>query len=52
MVKNLYKQFIDLLREQYPALSLKNVIEDIEKAVESFGIEVKYSDMSHIKSSE
>lgn len=52
MVKNLYKQFIDLLREQYPALSLKNVIEDIENAVENFGIEVKYSDMLHIKSSE
>lgn len=52
MVKNLYKQFVNLLRDQYPALSLKNVIEDIESAVENFGIEVKYSDMSHIKSSE
>lgn len=52
MEKNLYEQFVSLLRKKYPALSLKNVIEDIEKAVENFGIEVKYSDMSHINSSE
>ena len=49
--KNLYKQFVSLLREEYPALSLRKVVEDIEDAVERFGIEVKYSDMSHIKTS-
>lgn len=52
MEKNLYEQFVSLLREKYPALSLRKVIEDIEDAVERFGIEVKYSDMSHIKASE
>ena len=49
--KNLYEQFVSLLREKYPTLSLRKVIEDIEDSIESFGIEVKYSDMSHIKTS-
>lgn len=52
MQTNLYQKFVTLLREQYPALSIENTIKDIEKAVETFGIEIKYSDMSHINSTE
>lgn len=52
MGEKLYEQFVDLLREKHPELTLDKVITDIEAAVESFGIKVKYSDMLHIKTSE
>lgn len=52
MDEKLYERIVSLLRQEYPELSLDNVITDIEKAVEDFGIKVKYSDMSHIKSNE
>lgn len=47
-----YVKIIEIIREISPQLSLKNVIEDIEKAVESIGISVKYSDMSHLETSD
>ena len=47
-----YENIVDLLRKEYPALSLDSVVDNIEEAVEKFGVKVKYSDMSHIQSDE
>lgn len=44
-----YEKIIELIREIAPPISLTNVILDIEKAVERIGIDVKYSDMTHLK---
>lgn len=46
-----YVKIVEIIREIAPQLSLKNVIEDIEEAVESVGISVKYSDMTHLETS-
>lgn len=51
MTMTLYEKFTTLLKETYPILNTKNIIEDLEKAIEEFGIEIKYSDMFHIKNS-
>lgn len=52
MADNLYANFVNILRKKHPSLSLRNVIYDIEDAVEKFGVTVKYSDMTHIKTAE
>lgn len=44
-----YEKIVTIIREIAPQLSLDKVIEDIEKAVESIGISVKYSDMTHLE---
>ncbi|MBF0715349.1 ImmA/IrrE family metallo-endopeptidase [Gemelliphila palaticanis] len=43
-----YADFIEKLRGLIPEFSLENIINDIEKAVESKGIEVMYSEMKNI----
>ena len=43
-----YERIVELIRKIAPPLSLKNVIVDIEEAVESIGIDVRYSDMTHL----
>ncbi|MEQ9810289.1 ImmA/IrrE family metallo-endopeptidase [Streptococcus jiangjianxini] len=52
MNTDLYKDYVNALRKEYPSLSLESTIDDIEKTIETFGITVKYSDMSHIKTDE
>ena len=43
-----YERIVELIRKIAPPLALENVIVDIEEAVESIGIDVKYSDMTHL----
>lgn len=38
--------FADGLRQQRPSFSMKNIVNDVEKCIESIGIKVFYSDMS------
>ena len=47
-----YEKIVEIIREIAPQLSLENIIEDIEKAVESIGISIKYSDMTHLEISD
>lgn len=51
-MNELYEQFVNLLRQEFPVLNLKDVIKDIEGSVEQFGINIKYSDMLHINTDE
>lgn len=46
MKENEVRQFADKLREQKPNFSMKNIVNDVEKCIESIGIKVFYSDMS------
>lgn len=43
-----YERIVELIRKIAPPLALENIIVDIEEAVESIGIDVKYSDMTHL----
>ena len=43
-----YERIVELIRKIAPPLALENVIVDIEEAVESIGIDVRYSDMTHL----
>lgn len=45
---NNYENIVNIIREIAPQLSFENVLIDIEEAVESIGISVKYSDMTHL----
>lgn len=46
MNKEQIREIIALIREVYPVLSLERIVDNIESGVESFGIQIKYSDMS------
>lgn len=43
-----YERTIELLREIAPPLSLKSLKQDLTEAIRNIGINVKYSDMSHL----
>lgn len=44
-----YPDLVDIVREFIEEFNLEDVIDDIEKAIESAGIDVRYSDMSGLK---
>lgn len=43
-----YEKIVELIRKIAPPLSLKSTKEDLAKAIRNIGINVKYSDMSHL----
>ena len=47
-----YERIVELIREIAPPLSLKSTKEDLAKAIRNIGINVKYSDMSHLPKDE
>ena len=47
-----YERIVELIREIAPPLSLKSTKEDLAEAIRNIGINVKYSDMSHLPKDE
>lgn len=43
-----YEKVVHLVREIIPPLSLKNTNRDLARAIRNIGINVRYSDMSHL----
>lgn len=43
-----YERIVELTREIAPPLSLKSTKQDLAEAIRNIGINVKYSDMSHL----
>ena len=44
-----YEKIISIVREIAPPLSLKSTINDLEKAIRNIGINIFYSDMTHLQ---
>lgn len=47
-----YERIVELIREIAPPLSLKSTKYDLTEAIRNIGINVKYSDMSHLPKNE